>query len=101
MLRYQVDEKSYFGLAPNKEVHLKYAPLYITCTDFKKDTDGTVTEVPTIVAIASVTLDCRGRSSARTHLSPQRSESQRSLRCPLLTSCDVAAFALSAAHLCR
>ena len=36
--------KKYFRLAPGMEVRLRYA-YYITCTDFKKDADGNVTEV--------------------------------------------------------
>jgi glutaminyl-tRNA synthetase len=40
----EVDEKSFFGLAPGKEVHLKYGP-YITCKEVKKNSSGEVVEV--------------------------------------------------------
>jgi len=40
----EVDEKGYYGLAPGKEVHLKYGP-YITCTEVIKDGNGNVVEL--------------------------------------------------------
>ncbi|KAJ3431948.1 glutamine--tRNA ligase [Anaeramoeba flamelloides] len=38
------DSKDYYGLAPNKEVTLKYA-FNITCKDFVKDNEGNVLEI--------------------------------------------------------
>ena len=36
--------KGWFRLSPGKEVRLKYA-YYVTCTDFKRDEDGNLTEI--------------------------------------------------------
>lgn len=36
--------KNYYRLSPGKEVRLRYA-YYVTCTDFKKDAEGNITEI--------------------------------------------------------
>jgi len=36
--------KNYYRLSPGKEVRLRYA-YYVTCTDYKKDTEGNITEI--------------------------------------------------------
>ncbi|KAK2964872.1 putative Glutamine--tRNA ligase [Blattamonas nauphoetae] len=38
----EVDSKNYYGLAPNKEVALKYGPNFV-CDEFHKDAKGNVT----------------------------------------------------------
>ena len=40
----EVDEKKYFGLAPGKEVKLKFA-YNITCTSFERDDSGKVSKI--------------------------------------------------------
>ena len=41
----EADEKGFYGMAPGKEVHLKYTAVYLTCTDVKKGPDGLVSEI--------------------------------------------------------
>jgi glutaminyl-tRNA synthetase len=40
----EVDEKKYYGLAPNKFIRLKYSE-FIKCTGYEKESDGSIKEV--------------------------------------------------------
>lgn len=53
------DSKGYYGLAPNKEVHLKYA-YNVKCTKFVADADGKVTEIHCTVDKENKTK-CKGK----------------------------------------
>ena len=55
----EVDEKNFFGLAPGKEVRLKFA-YNITCTGFEKDDNGNVTKLLATYDKAN-TNKCKGK----------------------------------------
>jgi glutaminyl-tRNA synthetase len=55
-----VDSKDYYGLAPNKEVGLRYS-YNITCTDVIKDSDDNVIELKAIV-------DLEKKNKPKTHI---------------------------------
>lgn len=71
----EVDSKSYFGLAPNKEVGLKYA-YNITCTDVVKDENGKVVELR-----ATVDLEKKNKPKGHIHWVAQSEPGKEPLTC--------------------
>jgi len=55
------DSKDYFGLAPGKEVHLKYA-YNIKCVDFKLNAEGKVESINVVIDLENKTK-CKGKIS--------------------------------------
>lgn len=71
----EVDSKSYFGLAPNKEVGLKYA-YNITCTDVVKDQNGKIVELK-----ATVDLEKKNKPKGHIHWIAQPEPGKEPLSC--------------------
>jgi glutaminyl-tRNA synthetase len=82
------DSKNYYGLAPNKEVNLKYS-YNITCTDVVKDKDGNIVELK-----ATVDLEKKNKPKGHIHWIAEAAPGKEPIKCEVreytrLFNCDV------------
>lgn len=82
------DSKSYYGLAPNKEVNLKYG-YNITCTEVVKDKDGQIVELR-----ATVDLEKKNKPKGHIHWIAQAQPGKEPIKAEArlytrLFSCDI------------